>query len=62
MVRLRRAAFQAGEGEHLVNHLEDQHILPEREPFDDKGLGQAVVADLIDVEVICYSNMKIAQG
>jgi hypothetical protein len=46
-----RIPLQAGEREHLVHHLEDQHILPEREPVGDAGFGQAVVAYLLDVQV-----------
>ena len=48
-VHIGRIPLQTGEGEHLVHHLEDQHILPEREPFGDAGFGQSMVSDLFDV-------------
>jgi hypothetical protein len=50
-IHIVRIAFQACQGEYLVHHLEDQHILPEREPVGDAGFGQAVVAYLLDVQV-----------
>ena len=50
-VHIGRIAFQACRCKHLVHHLEDSHILPEREPFGDAGFGQAMVAYLFDVRV-----------
>jgi hypothetical protein len=49
-VHLGRIPLQAGKGEHLVHHLEDQHILPGREVFGDAEPGRAVIADLFDVQ------------